>query len=505
MSTMHDDSGARGIARSRGGARPTPRAAVPPSLNSQLAFARKLAHLTPEERVARGKAARNEVSRTSHGTWEPAPGRPDPIALLDEQAVTRVPELVPIRYGRMMVSPFTFYRGAALIMAADLAATPRSGLNVQLCGDAHLSNFGVFASPERQMLFDINDFDETNPGPWEWDVKRLAASFEIAGRDRGYAAADRRAIVTAGVREYRQRMRQAAAAHNLEVWYAHVEIGKLMDQLKATAGKQQIKVTQANLAKARTRDSMQAFSKMTTMVDGNRRIIGDPPLITPIDDLMPPGTEREATIGQLRDIIRAYRRTLETDRRHLLEGFHLVDVARKVVGVGSVGTRAWILLLMGRDDQDPLFLQAKEAEASVLERFVGRSAYPNHGQRVVAGQRLMQTASDIFLGWQRVTGIDGKVRDFYVRQLRDWKGSANVDVMVVPGMTLYARICGATLARAHARSGDRIAIASYLGKTDAFDRAIADFSRAYADQNEKDYQALVDAVQSGRITAQTGL
>ncbi|MFI5099993.1 MAG: DUF2252 domain-containing protein [Actinomycetes bacterium] len=467
--------------------------------------AQKLAHLTVDQRVARGKAARNEVPRASHARWQPAANRRDPVSLLAEQAVSRVPELVPIRYGRMLVSPFTFYRGAALIMAADLAATPRSGLTTQICGDAHLSNFGVFASPERQLMFDINDFDETAPGPWEWDVKRLSASFEIAGRDRGFSPADRRAVVLAGVAEYRARMRQAAEARNLDVWYAHVEVEALFQQLKAgTTSKEQARA-KANVAKARTRDSIQAFSKLTHEVDGERRIVADPPLVVPIEDVAPAGSDRDQLEAELRGLIRSYRRTLETDRRHLLEDFDYVHAARKVVGVGSVGTRAWILLMLGRDGQDPLFLQAKEAQESVLERFAGKSRYPNHGQRVVAGQRLMQAASDIFLGWQRVTGFDGVVRDYYLRQLRDWKGSAEVDTMSASLMTLYSRICGATLARAHARSGDRIAIASYLGGGDAFDRAIADFSSSYADQNEVDYQALVDAVDSGRLVAQTGL
>ncbi len=415
-----------------------------------------------------------------------------------------MPELVPIRYGRMMVSPFTFYRGAALIMASDLAATPRSGLTAQICGDAHLSNFGVFASPERQLMFDINDFDETLPGPWEWDVKRLAASFEIAGRDRGFGRADRREIVVAGVDEYRTRMRQAAAARNLDVWYAHIEIEQLLKLTKGRGTAKQRAKAKANIAKARTRDSMQAFSKLTHEVDGRRRIIADPPLITPIEDLVS-GAGGETLEAELRALIRSYRRTLETDRRVLLEDFEYVHAARKVVGVGSVGTRAWILLLQGRDEQDPLFLQAKEAQESVLERFVGKSQYRNCGQRVVAGQRLMQAASDIFLGWQRLTGVDGQIRDFYVRQLRDWKGSADVDNMAANAMSVYARVCGATLARAHARSGDRIAIASYLGTGDTFDQAIADFATAYADQNERDYQALVDAVDSGRLIAETGL
>ena len=461
--------------------------------------------MSPAERAARGRAARNETPRGSHGRWEPVANRPDPVALLEEQAVTRVPELVPIRYGRMLVSPFTFYRGAALIMASDLAATPRSGLNAQICGDAHLSNFGVFASPERQLMFDINDFDETLPGPWEWDVKRLAASFEIAGRDRGFTPEERRAVVTAGVAEYRERMAEMAAARNLDVWYAHIEVTRLFALLEASATKKQRAKAKANVAKARSRDSMQAFTKLTNVVDGRRRIRSDAPLIVPIDDLIPPGTDRDGVEDELRTLIRSYRRTLETDRRELLESFEYVDAARKVVGVGSVGTRAWILLLLGRDGQDPLFLQAKEAQESVLERFVGKSKYPNHGQRVVAGQRLMQAASDIFLGWQRVTGLDGQVRDFYLRQLRDWKGSADVDNMSASLMTAYSRICGATLARAHARSGDRIAIAAYLGTGDAFDRAITAFATAYADQNERDYDAMVKAVGSGRLVAETGL
>ena len=455
--------------------------------------------------MARGKAARNETPRSSHGRWEPAANRPDPVALLEEQGRTRVPELVPVRYGRMLVSPFTFYRGAALIMASDLASTPRSGLNVQVCGDAHLSNFGVFASPERQLMFDINDFDETLPGPWEWDVKRLTASFEIAGRDRGFGRADRRAIALACVAEYRARMQQLAAERNLDVWYAHIEVDRIFEELKGTATKKQQAKARANVAKARTRDSMQAFTKLTHEVDGQRRIISDAPLIVPIEELIEPGSPRDDVDGELRALIRSYRRTLESDRRELLEAFEYVHAARKVVGVGSVGTRAWILLLLGRDDQDPLFLQAKDAEESVLEMFVGRSRYSNHGQRVVAGQRLMQAASDIFLGWQRVTGLDEQVRDFYLRQLRDWKGSADVDNMAATLMATYSRICAAALARAHARSGDRVAIASYLGNSDAFDRAIADFASAYADQNERDYQAMTDAVTSGRLEAQTGL
>jgi uncharacterized protein (DUF2252 family) len=455
--------------------------------------------------VARGKAARAATPRSSHADWRPAADRPDPVALLEEQGTSRVPELVPLRYGRMTVSPFTFYRGAALIMAHDLSTTPHSGLTTQICGDAHLSNFGVFASPERKMMFDINDFDETLPGPWEWDVKRLAASFEIAGRDRGFTPEARREIVTAGIAEYRVRMQQLAAARNLDVWYAHIDVDRIFEALRSSTTKKQRAKASANAAKARTRDSLQAFTKLTHEVEGQRRIISDPPLIVPIEELIPEGPRRDDVEGELRGMIRSYRRTLETDRRELLESFDYVHAARKVVGVGSVGTRAWIILLLGRDGQDPLFLQAKEAQESVLERFAGKSKYPNHGQRVVAGQRLMQAASDIFLGWQRVTGLDGQSRDFYLRQLRDWKGSADVDNMTSSLMTAYARICGATLARAHARSGDRIAIASYLGTSDTFDRAIADFSATYADQNDRDHQAMLDAIASGRLEAHTGL
>jgi uncharacterized protein (DUF2252 family) len=468
--------------------------------------ATKVTHLTADERAARGKASRKAAPRSSHGRWRPAADRPDPITLLEEQGANRVPDLVPIRYGRMLVSPFTFYRGAALIMAADLVETPRSGLTSQICGDAHLSNFGVFASPERRAMFDINDFDETLTGPWEWDVKRLAASFEVAGRDRGFSRSKRRKVVAAGVAEYQARMRQAASMGNLDVWYSHIEMDELLKQLKSETTKKQRAKANKNVAKARTRDSMKAFSKLTREVDGRRRIVADPPLIVPIEDVAAAfDTTPESVEEELRGLIRSYRRTLETDRRVLLEDFEYVHAATKVVGVGSVGTRAWIVLLLGRDGEDPLFLQAKEAQESVLERFLGKSKYRNHGQRVVAGQRLMQATSDIFLGWQRVTGIDGRIRDFYVRQLRDWKGSAEVDTMSHRLMTVYAEICGATLARAHARSGDRIAIAAYLGKNHTFEQAITRFADAYADQNERDYQALVDAVKSGRLEAQTGL
>jgi uncharacterized protein (DUF2252 family) len=466
-------------------------------------------HLSVDERVARGRAARSQAPRSSHGRWEPAPGRPDPVALLEEQAVSRVPDLVPIRYGRMLVSPFTFYRGAAAIMAADLAGTPVSGITVQLCGDAHLSNFGLFGTPERRMLFDINDFDETLPGPWEWDVKRMAASFEIMGRFRGFSPDNRHAIVTAGVREYRDRMRRAAGMGTLGAWYDQLEAGVLLDLVRKEVRVRRLDEKEAHRAEkhvtqAYGNDSTRVFAKRTTEVGGELRIVAESPLIVPLEDLAAPGSEWEDPAPLITKLLASYRRTLG-GQGHPLGEFRYVHAARKVVGVGSVGTRCYILLFIGRDPDDPLFLQVKEAQASVLEPYAGRSGYPHHGQRVVMGQRLMQAAGDIFLGWQRIKGLDGVTRNYYVRQFHDWKGGADVENMLVPGATVYARICGATLARAHARCGDRIAIASYLGSGDAFDAAIADFSAAYADQNERDFEALTAAVSSGRLTAETGL
>ena len=487
----------------------TSRAGTTHAAASTFASAWRRAHLTVDERMARGRDARKQAPRSSHGRWAPAPDRPDPIALLEEQAESRVPGLVPIRYGRMLVSPFTFYRGAALIMAADLAATPQSGVTVQLCGDAHLSNFGLFGSPERRMLFDINDFDETLPGPWEWDVKRLAASFEVMGRDRGFSPADRRDIVMAGVKEYRVRMQEAAGMRSLEAWYEHLEAGMLLKLVRKEVrvkrvSKKEARATEEMVAKARTRDSTRVFAKRADEIGGELRIVGDPPLIIPIEDIIRPGSEWENPAPMIKKLLSSYRRTLGR-QHHPVEEYRYAHAAHKVVGVGSVGTRCYIMLMLGRDHNDPLFLQVKEAQASVLERFLGASAYPHHGERVVAGQRLMQGATDIFLGWQRIKGLDGVTRDYYVRQFQDWKGSADVDTMLPPGATLYARICGATLARAHARWGDRIAVASYLGNGEGFDRAIADFSAAYADQNERDYAAFSAAVDSGRLTAQTGL
>jgi uncharacterized protein (DUF2252 family) len=466
--------------------------------------------LSVDDRIARGRAARSSQPRSTHGVFTPATNRIDPVWILEQQGADRVRELLPIRYGRMLQSPFTFYRGAAAIMAADLANTPNTGITVQLCGDAHLSNFGLFGTPERRLLFDLNDFDETLPGPWEWDVKRLAASFEILGRHRGFSRSERAAVVMACAAAYRERMRDAASLNTLDAWYDHLEVGRLLDEVRLEVKRGRLsrgeaEETHEDVAKARTRDSIRVLARRADTVDGQLRIAADPPLIVPIEDLADPSSvwakDAEPLIKRL---LASYHRTLAHER-HPLEEFRYVHAARKVVGVGSVGTRCYILLLVGRDDGDPLFLQVKEAQASVLERHLAPSEFRHHGHRVVIGQRLMQAASDLFLGWQRIMGLDGVSRDYYVRQFHDWKGSADVDTMLVPGATLYARICGATLARAHARWGDRIAIASYLGKGDVFIRAIAAFSAAYADQNEREYEAFAEAVERGRLPAETGV
>jgi uncharacterized protein (DUF2252 family) len=464
----------------------------------------RVTHISRRERAARGKAARAIAPLDSHAIFEAAPDRTSPVDLLLQQARTRVPELVPIRHGRMLVSPFTYYRGAALPMAADLALTPSAGLRVQACGDAHLSNFGMFASPERRMVFDLNDFDETVPGPFEWDVKRLAASFEIAGRDNGFKAKECRKIALAAGREYRRAMRGFAEQDVLSVWYAHLDVEQALAEVRAKVNPARFKKTQAAIDKARTRDVMKSVDKLTVVVDGSRQILSSPPLIVPLDELLP---EHEAAqvAESMHTMLRRYRRSLPSDRRHLLERFTLVDLARKVVGVGSVGTRAYVLLMQPDDGGPPLFLQAKQAEASVLEEFCGRSKYTNHGARVVAGQHLMQAASDIFLGFERVISPDGIARDFYVRQLRDWKFSLPVEQMAPTGMALYAGLCAWTLARAHARSGDRIAIAAYLGHSETWDHAIADFAVSYANQNEKDYQTLKAAVADGLVSAESGV
>ena len=457
--------------------------------------------LSRADRVARGKDARAVAPLESHAEFAPGGSR-DPVGLLLDQAKSRVPELVPIRHGRMLVSAFTFYRGAALPMAADLAGTPASGLRVQLCGDAHLSNFGAFASPERRLVFDVNDFDETLPGPFEWDVKRLAASLAVAGRDNGFTAKDRRKTVLAAAEGYRTAMRGFAEQPLLDVWYSHLDIEQAIGEFRSQVKAKRLKAGEKLLAKAHTRDSTQALGKLTTEVDGRRRIISDPPMIVPAEEVFS-DVQASAVYDQIRTVLGTYLHTLQSDRRHLLEQFTLVQVARKVVGVGSVGTRAWIVLMDAGDGVEPLFLQAKEAQPSVLAEYCGGSQYANQGERVVAGQHLMQAESDIFLGWTTAPGPDKVNRDFYVRQLRDWKFSFPIEAMIPSGMTVYARLCGWTLARAHARSGDRIALAAYLGGSARFDQAIADFAETYADQNERDYAALQAAVENGRAEATT--
>src|SRR6478735_4850255 len=513
--------------------------------------AKVVAHPSVADRRARGADARSATPPSGHAEWVPGVDRPDPVALLEEQNATREPDLIPVRHGRMMVSPFTFYRGAAKIMAADLAGTPTAGLDVQLCGDAHLSNFGGFASPERRLLFDLNDFDETLPGPFEYDVKRMAASFTIAARNNGLTKAESSQVTTAAVRAYREAMAGFARMGVLELWYARISeddlqatVARLAAEGKDTkvaedrtahrkakpgkdvkAGKpgkpgKDIRASKTeaaepgsaafaarqaekNLRKARTRDSLQALSKLGELVDGRYRIVSQPPIVVPIRDLEQHyGMTADDVERAVHDQFREYRSTLEVDRRHLLEKFQVVDMARKVVGVGSVGTRAFIVLLQGRDEQDPLFLQVKEATRSVLEDHLPKSRYHNPGERVVRGQRMMQAASDIFLGWTKGVQAD---RYYYWRQLRDMKGSANVDIMSAAALQVYAGMCGWTLARAHARSGDPVAMAAYLGEGDEFDTSIADFSHRYADQNEIDYQAFVDAVRTGRILAVEGV
>jgi uncharacterized protein (DUF2252 family) len=463
--------------------------------------------LMPAERAARGKAARSAVPRESHAAFDPPPDRPDPLSLLQEQAKTRLPDLVPVRYGRMMATPFSYFRGAALPMASDLAGTPVTGLAVQACGDAHLANFGIFGTPERRLVFDVNDFDETLPGPWEWDVKRLAASLEVAGRANGYTGKERRGIVLNAVSQYREAMRGFAGMTNLEVWYARGDVEQLRAQFESSLSARQRKRVDKGVAKAKTKNNLQALNKLATVVDGQVRLLSDPPVLVPVDELDQAGTDQEGVKKFLAEMISRYSRTLDSDRRYLLEQYDLCDVARKVVGVGSVGTRCWVVLMLGRDSSDPLFLQAKEAEPSVLSRFAGASAYRNQGQRVVAGQRLMQATSDLFVGWQHVDAglLDNKPRDFYVRQLRDWKFSAEIDLMASDDLRKYGALCGWTLARAHARSGDRIAIATYLGGSDVFEQAVTTFAAAYADQTERDHQALVDAVAAGRVTAERGV
>ncbi len=464
--------------------------------------AKRRQQLSRAERVAQGKQARTLTPLESHADLGTGGSR-DPVRLLVDQARSRVPELMPIRHGRMLVSPFAFFRGAALPMAADLARTPVSGLGTQLCGDAHLLNFGTFAAPDRQLVFDVNDFDETLPGPFEWDVKRLAASFSVAGRGNGFSGKTRRRIALVVAESYRSAMRGFAKKSLMDVWYARLDVSQAMatfaSQLKAGRAKE----VEAMLAQARRHDSRQALAKLTTVVDGRRQIISNPPTIVPIEEVFS-DVQADAIHQLITTVLGRYQRSLQSDRRRLLEQFTLQQVARKVVGVGSVGTRAWILLMEASEDE-PLFLQAKEAQPSVLADYCGRGRYSNEGERVVAGQHLMQAASDIFLGWTRVPGPDSAGRDYYVRQLRDWKFSAPIELMRPQGMTVYARLCGWTLARAHARSGDRIALSAYLGRSDTFDQAIAAFAEGYAEQNQHDYEQFAEAVRKGRLEAVGGV
>ena len=477
-----------------------------------------------EERREVGERARARTEPGEVGAWQPPPDRRDPVALLEAQNTTRDPDLVPVRHGRMMVSPFTFYRGTATVMANDLASTPTAGLQVQLCGDAHLSNFGAYGSPERQLVFDLNDFDETLPGPFEYDVRRLATSFTIAAQANDFPAETARRAAVRAARSYRKAMAQFADMSTLDLWYSHMSEDDLAAGMKdvrrqwlAKAAKDKkrrrqakadevtraLRKGQAALSKARGRTSLQAMSKLTEVVDGRRRIISDPPAVIPLRELgavygLDADQLREAMEKQLAD----YRSTLSVTKRLLLDRFELVDIARKVVGVGSVGTRAFVVLFRGRDEGDPLFLQVKEATRSVLEAHLPGSEFATAGERVVQGQRLMQAASDIFLGWSE--GIEPD-RFYYWRQLRDMKGSVAVDTMVPAGMDYYAQVCGWSLARAHARSGDAVAIAAYLGTDKRFETSMAEFAAAYSEQNEQDYQQFVEAVDSGRIEATTGV
>jgi uncharacterized protein (DUF2252 family) len=456
--------------------------------------------------AASGKEARQRISRSAQAGWEPGPDRTGPVETLAEQDKSRVPELVPVRYGRMLASAFTFYRGAAGIMAADLGAGPDSGLRVQLCGDAHLSNFGVFQAPDRRLVFDINDFDETLPGPFEWDVKRLSASVAIGARDRGFKKAERRTAVLGSVSAYRTAMAQFDAMSEIDVWYSRLDVADIAARWQDKVTKEDRRRLRKNVAKARNKDSLRALEKLTETRKGKLRIADRPPLLVPIGKLAErEGADPDAINALMKHLLSEYQGTLDHQARVLAERYRYVDAAHKVVGVGSVGTRAWIALLLGRDASDPLFLQIKEAGPSVLEPFAGASRFRHHGHRVVSGQRLTQAAGDVLLGWLTAEGLDGRKRDFYVRQLWDGKGSAEIEAMGPQTMAGYAELCGWSLARAHARTGDRAAISAYLGKGDAFDQAIAEFSEAYADQNESDYQALLDAESAGDLTVERGV
>jgi uncharacterized protein (DUF2252 family) len=460
-------------------------------------------HLPAELRAELGEAARDRVPHGVHGEWATSAEACLAVDLLVEQANARVPELVPIRHGRMLLAPFSYYRGAALPMAAYLADTPVSGITVQLCGDAHLTNFGIFGSRERHLFFDVNDFDETAPGPWEWDVKRLAASLEVAARDNEFTTKERSRIVRRAVRAYRKAMWDFASMPMLEVWYSHLDLDELIPLFRSHLDPKKTPEVWHVVARARAHDSHQAYEHLCYLLDGEHRIVSDPPLITPAEEFVV-GRDYGVVRDAIEDIIRSYAGTLEEERQHLLAQHRVAHFARKVVGVGSVGTEAWIVLLVDADLNAPLFLQVKEAEVSVVERYTSRSEYRNHGHRVVAGQRMMQASPDIFLGWVRFDW-QGDDRDYYVRQLRDWKGSADVPGMTPQGLELWGRMCGWTLARTHARSGDRIGIASYLGTSGTFDRALVDFAVAFADRNERDFRQFEEAVTRGRLEARTNL
>lgn len=446
-----------------------------------------------------GKSVRRLVPRSGHAEW--GDSSRDPLEILARQDASRVQGLVPIRYGRMLASPFAFFRGGAAVMTRDLAQAARTQLKAQLCGDAHLSNFGVYSAPDRRLVFDCNDFDETCPGPFEWDVKRLAASIAIAGRERAFDKDQRKQAVLGAVGSYRKSMRRFAGMRNIDVWYARIDVESRLAAMRSQVAGRRFRQVERSLSKAEAKDSLRALRKLTYEEDGRLRIISDPPLITPLAEL----TDDPEAEQLLQPVLAAYTDSLNDDRRYLAESYRYVDAAMKVVGVGSVGTRAWIVLLLGRDSGDPLFLQAKEAQASVLEPYLGASRYRNHGRRVVEGQRLMQAASDVFLGWVAAEGIDGVRRNFYVRQLWDGKGSVVIESLSASDLAIYSALCGEALARAHARSGERGAIASYLGGGEAFDKAMARFAEAYADQNERDFGQLVEAVESGKIEAETEL
>ncbi len=442
---------------------------------------------TSAELYAVGKSLREKCPRSAHAVWKAADNRPDPLRLLEQDNKGRIPELIPIRYGRMVQTPFTFYRGAALNMAADLAATPISGIRVQACGDCHLLNFGVYGTPERRLVFDINDLDETLPAPWEWDVKRLAASIVLACRNNGFSQGDARDAVLACVRSYRERMAEYSDLPVLEVWYASIDIDKLNVKVK---DKDAVRRARKRIAAARARNVLEHdFPKLAAGAGQAPTIKDNPPLIYHLS-----GKEGEDLLTRSREAYAGYRKTLQDDRRVLLDRYEVKDVAVKVVGVGSVGTHCYVALLMA-SERDPLFLQVKEARRSVLEPYAGKSIYPNHGQRVVNGYRLMQSASDIFLGWTKSTFG----QDVYVRQLRDMKISAQTELFSRRWMVEYAGFCGWALARAHARSGAPARISGYLGKTDVFDKAIATFASAYADQSERDHATLKKAARSGRV------